>query len=200
MKEAAIDIDNGGCCWAGAAQIQLFTDSANDSTLMFVPADTAAYVWRRVLAVGEAGLVRAGGYFAMDALRIERGIPHFGREATPATQVAHIVGARQLLHISESQAGRPVRHAGRMLVAFSSPPVSSCFGAHESILQNGRVVGEMTSRACLPGWTQTLSLGLLPAASGSLTSLQLAADGGYWPLSVRSTIWQPEMRRRRSAS
>ncbi len=186
-----VEVGSRSGYWAGAAQIQVFTDFANDSTLTFVPADTAAYLWRRLLAVGEAGLVRAGGHLAMEALRIERGIPRFGQEATPATQVPDIVGARQVPHIFESQSGRSVRRTGRMLVAFSSPRLSSCFGGNESILQNGRVVGEMTSRACLPGWTQTLSLGRLPAGWGSLTSLQLAADGGYWPLSVRSTIWQP---------
>jgi glycine cleavage system aminomethyltransferase T len=186
------DIGSGSCRWAGAAQIQVFTDLANASTLVLVPADTAAYVWRRMLTVGDAGLVRVGGHLAMEALRIERGIPRFGREATPATHATDIVGARQLLNISESNAGRTLRRPGRRLVAFSSPPVSFCFGVDESILQNGRVVGEITSRACLPGWVETLSLGLLPAACESLTSLQFAADGRHWPLSVRSTVWQPD--------
>jgi hypothetical protein len=78
-----------------------------------------------------------------------------------------------------------------MLVAFSSPAVTPCFGGREAILQHGRVVGEITSRVCLAGWSETLSLGLLPAACGSLASLHLAADGRQWPLSVRPTVWQP---------
>jgi hypothetical protein len=136
--------------------------------------------------------VRAGGHLATEALRIERGIPRFGLEATPATYVADIVGARQSLDGCEFEAGRSVRRPARMLVAFSSPPLSSCFGAHEAILQNGGVVGEITSRVCLTGWAETLSLGLLPAMGALPTSLQLAADGRRWPLSVRSTVWQPE--------
>jgi sarcosine dehydrogenase len=187
-----LNFDSGARRWAGAAHIQLFTDPANASTLIFVPADAATYVWRRLLAVGETGLVRIGGHFAMEALRIARGIPRFGQDATPAMRVADIVGARQIPHLSQSATAKPVRRAGPMLVAFSSPPVSSCFGTHEGILHDGRVVGEITSRACLAGWTQTLSLGRLPAECASLASLQLAADGRQWPLSVRSTDWQAE--------
>jgi glycine/D-amino acid oxidase-like deaminating enzyme/glycine cleavage system aminomethyltransferase T len=188
----AVTIDSGDRRWAGAVYLQLFTDPANASTLIFVPADTATYVWRQLLAVGETGLVRIGGHFAMEALRIARGIPRFGQEATPATRVADIVGARQIVAGSKSAAAKPVRRTGRLLVAFSSPPVGSCFGTHEGILKDGRVIGEITSRACLAGWPQTLSLGLLPAECASLASLQLAADGRHWPLSVRSTDWQAE--------
>jgi 4-methylaminobutanoate oxidase (formaldehyde-forming) len=183
------NIGGGTCRWAGAAHIHLFTDPANASTLIFVPADIATHVWRQLLAVGETGLVRIGGHFAMEALRIARGVPRFGQEVTPATRVGDIVGARQISDVSKSAAAKPARHTGRQLMAFSSPPVSSCFGTHEGILQNGCVVGEITSRACLVGWAHTLSLGLLPAECGSLASLQLAADGRHWPLSVRSTDW-----------
>jgi len=168
--------------WAGAAQIQMFTDVANASTLIFVPADTALYVWQRLLTVGEADRVRVGGHYAMEALRIERGIPRFGHEATPATRVADIVGARQ--------AQRPWGGARRRLVAFSSPPGTSSFGAHEAILHHGRVVGEITSRVCLAGWPQTLSLGLFPASCESLVALEMAANGRMWPLSKRTTVWE----------
>jgi 4-methylaminobutanoate oxidase (formaldehyde-forming) len=186
------DIGSGKAHWAGAAQVQLFADAANASTLILVPADTATYVWQRLLTVGEAAGVRVGGHLAMEALRIARGIPRFGQEATPAARVADIVGARQLVPLSNSaEAANPQQRVRRMLVAFSSPAATTCFGAREAILQHGRVVGEITSRVCLTGWPKTLSLGLLPAAYGSLTSLHLAADGRQWPLSVRSTVWQP---------
>ena len=186
------DVGGGKSHWAGAAAVQLFTDPANASTLILVPADTAIHVWQRLLTVGEAGMVRVGGHFAMEALRIARGIPRFGQEATPAARVADMVGARQLVPVSiTANAANPQQRAGRMLVAFSSPAVTPCFGGREAILQNGRVVGEITSRVCLAGWPETLSLGLLPTASGSLAPLHLAADGRRWPLSVRSTVWQP---------
>jgi 4-methylaminobutanoate oxidase (formaldehyde-forming) len=184
------EFGSGRSHWAGAVQVQLFTDPANDSTLILVPADAATYVWQRLLAVREAGGVRTGGHFATEALRIARGIPRFGQEATPAARVADVVGGRQLVAVT-ANAANPRQRARRMLVAFSSPAVSTCFGAREAILQHGRVVGEITSRACLAGWPETLSLGLLPAAYGSPASLHLAADGGQWPLSVRSTVWHP---------
>jgi 4-methylaminobutanoate oxidase (formaldehyde-forming) len=187
-EEDAKPADGDGWLWAGAARIRTCADPANAATLIFVPADMAAYVWRRLLAVGEAGPVRVGGHLATEALRIERGTPRFGLEATPAMSVADIVGARQSLDASESAA---VPRAGRMLVAFSSPAVGASFGAHESILQNGRVAGEITSRVCLPGWKQTLSLGLWAAARGLPASLQLSVDGRLWDLTVRSTAWQP---------
>jgi glycine/D-amino acid oxidase-like deaminating enzyme/glycine cleavage system aminomethyltransferase T len=169
--------------WAGAAPIQLFTDEANASTLIFVPADTAAYVWRRLLAAGEAHGLGVGGHLAMEACRIERGIPRFGREATPATRLTDIAGSRQQ---AAAQAGR----SARLLVAFSSPPSISCFGVNDSILLRGRVVGEITSRAYLAGWSATLSLGLLRADVESLNGLEMAADCRQSPLFVRKTAWQ----------
>ncbi len=179
-----------GWRWAGAAQVQLFTDSANDSTLVVVSADAATYVWRRLLASGAAaGPVRIAGHYAAEALRIVRGLPSFGREATAALRIADIVGARQTV----PAAARPARSARRRMVAFSSPAGTSCFGGREPILRHGRVIGEITSRACLAGWAHTLSLGLLPAACESLTSLELAADGRTWPLAARPTFWQPEL-------
>jgi glycine/D-amino acid oxidase-like deaminating enzyme/glycine cleavage system aminomethyltransferase T len=190
--DGPVNMDSDGRRWVGAAHIHLFTDPANASTLLFVPADTATYVWRQLLVVGETGLVRTGGHLAMEVLRIARGIPRFGQEATPATRVVDIVGARQICDVSKSAATKAARRTGRRLVAFSSPPVSSCFGIREGILRDGRVVGEITSRTCLEGWAQTLSLGLLPAECASLASLQLAADGRRWPLSLRSTDWQAE--------
>jgi hypothetical protein len=142
-----------------------------------VPADTAVYVWQRLLKAGEAHRLRIGGHYAMEALRIARGVPRFAQEVTLLTHVAEIFGSQQI--------------AGRVPVAFSSPPGTSCFGAHEAILQHARVVGEITSRACLAGWPETLSLGVLSAACESLTSLQMVANGRQWPLSARAPLWQP---------
>jgi glycine/D-amino acid oxidase-like deaminating enzyme/glycine cleavage system aminomethyltransferase T len=178
-----LDIGTRATHWAGAAPIRLFTDAANASTLIFVPADTAAYVWQRLLGLGNAHGLGLGGHLVMEALRIERGIPRFGHEATPATRVTDIVGSRQ-------RAVAQPRHAARALVAFSSPPSTSCFGVNESILLHGRVVGEITSRACLKGWPATLSLGLLRADVESSNGLEMAADCRRWPLSIRTTAWR----------
>ncbi len=168
--------------WVGAARIQVHSDPVHASTLLFVPADYAVYVWRHLLGAA-GGAVRVGGHYAQEALRIARGIPRFGQEATPATRVVDVVGSRQSV-----PARRP---SGRLLTALAGPAGLPGFATHESILHEGKVIAHATSRAWLPGWPQMLALTVLPTDRGPLVGIELAAAGKRWPLSRRATVWQP---------
>jgi glycine/D-amino acid oxidase-like deaminating enzyme len=149
---------------AHTAHTALMHDPAHDSYLLTAAAGAAAQAWSALLG-GAPGAARAGGHFAQEALRIAHGIPRFGREATPFMR------------------------GPATLAAFSSPVGLPGFGARESIVAGDEIVGELTSRAGLPGWPATLSLALVHAGAAATPHLEFFAGGRRWPLAPRSTRW-----------
>jgi glycine/D-amino acid oxidase-like deaminating enzyme/glycine cleavage system aminomethyltransferase T len=180
------------CHWAGAVPARVIADPTHDSTLVLVPADGAVHFWTRLLEVGGSCGLCAGGHLAQEALRIARGVPRFGLEATPGTLASEILARPSTSNLDAPTAvpkAAPVGHLSRRLAAFSTTPGLLGFGAHETIVQNGQVVGEMTSRVCLPEWPQTLLLALLRTDLPSAGPLELVAAGQRWPLMPRPTAW-----------
>jgi glycine/D-amino acid oxidase-like deaminating enzyme/glycine cleavage system aminomethyltransferase T len=180
-------------CWAGAVQIRVIADPIHASALLLLPADVAVYVWRRLLSTGTHGGLRVGGHYAQEALRIARGIPRFGQEATLGTRVAEILGPDPEAcsgAIAAATHVAPIHRTPRMFAAFSSPARLPGFGSRDSIIHGDRTVGEVTSRVWLPGWAETLLLAHLNAEPPSLASLEMVADGRRWPLLPRRTTWQ----------
>jgi glycine/D-amino acid oxidase-like deaminating enzyme/glycine cleavage system aminomethyltransferase T len=175
--------------WVGAIELRVREDRASDSTLLLMPSEGAAYVWRRLLAAGPAHGLRVGGHFAQEALRILRGIPAFGQEATPARLLCELGITPRDATEGFTQSPAPRNHATRVLAAFSSPMAVRGFGAREVVLLRDRVVGELTSRAWMPGWPATLALALLDPALWHGETLELVADGHRWPLVPRTTPW-----------
>ena len=174
----------------GAVPLRIFEDPAFDSTLLLVPCDGASYVWRKLLASGTAVGLRVGGHFAQEAHRIDRGIPAFGREATPNRLATELGGG--FARASDGRrpaAAVPATHRPRRLAAFSIPIPASGFGGREVILQDGRAVGELTSRVRLPGWPVALALGLIDATRWRYDAAEVVADGRRWPLLPRTTAW-----------
>jgi glycine cleavage system aminomethyltransferase T len=181
-------------------EMHTFNDGVTDSTLILVPSVSAASLWQHLLRVGNRFGARLGGHFAQEALRIRRGVPGFGFEATPARQAAEIglggFGANPTL-------AAPRTHARRTLVAFESPMPYQEFGSREVVLHRGTVVGELTSRVRLPGWPMTLALGLLDPrrwqGGASDAELQTVAGGKRWPLTMRDTAWTTHIAARTGA-
>lgn len=177
-------------CWIGAVSVTVRDDPANDSTLLITPSAGASHLWQRLLAVGEAFGLRVGGHWAQEAVRIQRGIPGFGREATPNRLAAELGG--QMLAASTAQGARanPAgTHRKRVLRAFSTPVPSLGFGSQEVVLQKGRTVGELTSRVRLAGWPSALVLALLDPDSWNGNAVETVAAGRRWPLVPRPTPW-----------
>ncbi len=170
--------------------LKTFQDMVNDSTLLLAPSAEADELWQKLLGVGGRFGMRAGGYQAQEALRILRGIPGFGFEATPARQ-AHEVGCG----VGRAPASRqiPRTHAPRKLAAFESPMPYQEFGSREVVICRGAVVGELTSRVRLSGWPGTLALGLLDPQRWQpgmgVAELETVAGGKRWPLALRETAW-----------
>ena len=167
----------------GTIVVRLREDAMADTTLLLVPCDDAVNVWRRLIDAGRLHGLRVGGHFAQEAIRISRGIPSFGREATPARLMGEL-GADP----STTATARPTL-APRVLAAFSSSLQLTGFGSREVILARDRVVGELTSRVRLPGWPATLALALLNPAVWHGEAVDLVADGRRSPLVARTTPW-----------
>jgi hypothetical protein len=138
--------------------------------------------------------LKVGGHWAQEAVRIQRGIPGFGREATPNRLVAELGGqmlaASAAARANVSPAGT---HRKRVLRAFSSPIPLVGFGAQEVVLQKGRTVGELTSRVRLAGWSSALVLALLDPESWNGNSVETVAAGRRWPLVPRPTAWSARL-------
>jgi glycine cleavage system aminomethyltransferase T len=179
-------------CWVEAHE-----HAMNDSVVLIIPSEFAGYVWRRLLPLSRELGGRLGGHFAEEALRIERGIPAFGREVSPATLLSELWtddGIRDDADACDSGSASaqasassavPRTHRARVIAAFSCPMSSIGFGAHDVILEAGRTVGELTSRLRLPGWPATFALGLLDRERWKGGALSAVADGAIWPLEQR---------------
>ncbi|HVW67798.1 MAG TPA: FAD-dependent oxidoreductase, partial [Steroidobacteraceae bacterium] len=181
----------GGIAGAGGLESLSSEDAVNDSTILLVPADAVAAVWRCLIEVGRSLGLRLGGHFAQEALRIARGVPGFGREATPARLVTEL-GSVLLIPLPREpaqSAAVPRTHRSRQLVAFSSPMDLLGFGGQEVVLQNGVPVGELTSRARLPGWPATLALALVDPSGWTGGPVETVAGGQRWVLTPRATAW-----------
>ena len=180
--------------WIGAVSVTVRDDPANDSTLLITPGGGAAHLWQNLLSVGKAFGMRVGGHWAQEALRIQRGIPGFGREATPNRLAAELGGqmlaASAAARATLSPAGN---HRKRVLRAFSSPIPLMGFGSQEVVLQKGRTVGELTSRVRLAGWPSALVLALLDPDSWNGNAVETVAAGRRWSLIPRPTPWSARL-------
>jgi glycine/D-amino acid oxidase-like deaminating enzyme len=186
---------------AAGCGVEAHEDAVSDSVVLTVPSEFAAYVWRRLIPLCADLGGRLGGHFAEEALRIARAIPAFGREISPATLIAemgadgetHGDGRARTPDIAPppgiARAAVPRTHRARVIAAFSCPMASIGFGAHDVILEAGRTVGELTSRVRLPGWPDTLVLGLLDRERWNRGALSAVADGTVWPLEPRRMGW-----------
>ncbi len=173
-------------CWIGAVPVTVREDEVNARTVLIAAADGALQVWQCLIAVGKAFGLRVGGHFAQQVIRIARGVPGFGREATAARLVRELMPN---LPAAPAAADPPRTHRKRVLAAFSSPIPLLGFGSQEVILHDGRAVGELTSRVRLAGWPATLALGLLDPDSWSGEAVETVAGGRRWPLIPRATAW-----------
>jgi glycine/D-amino acid oxidase-like deaminating enzyme/glycine cleavage system aminomethyltransferase T len=168
---------------ADGHDVRIVADATGDTDLLLLPSDGAAHLWQQLWLSGARFGLRCGGHLAQEALRVRRGVPGFGSEATPARQ-AHELG------LAESRPTAPRTHTPRRLVALASPMPYHEFGSREIVIQAGEVVGELTSRVRLPGWPETLALALIdPHRWQEGSALETVAGGKSWPLVPRASTW-----------
>jgi 4-methylaminobutanoate oxidase (formaldehyde-forming) len=179
--------------WVGAIRVRIVVDPRHASTLLIAPADGAVYVLKRLMAVGAGFGLRLGGFYAQEAKRIELGIPRFAQDVTPFDQVSSIFGHQSGLagkRVGASRRGPPSLNEPRMLVGIAASGVVSGFGTYEAVVVGDRVVGELTSRAWIPGWPETLGRAVVCREEVTSPSLAFVAHGKRWPLRRRPTRWE----------
>ena len=175
--------------WVGSVPVAVCEDPVCDTTLAIIPANGAVHVWRRLLDLGETSGLRVGGHFAEEAIRIRRGVPGFGREATPARLIRQLTSPGSGLVSPSKFRAAPRTHKDCILAAFSSPLPLHGFGGREVVLRGERTAGELTSRVRLPDWPSTLALALMDPHEWHGEPVELVADGARWPLTPRTTDW-----------
>lgn len=174
---AAVGDDAGATAYTGSrSPVSHFEDPLADSILLLVRVDRAIEVWESLLSIGSMLGLRAGGFFAEEALRVARGLPRFGRELTPGVRVRNVF----------PESSKPPQANDRTLVALSSGALVAGFGSEEPVLHGQRIVGRVSSRVGLPNSSETLLLALLSDDSG-LTDLKVQIHGNQIPVALRTS-------------
>ena len=152
---------------------------------LIVPAECAAGVYDDLFEAGrEAGLLDAG-YYALEAMRIEKGYRAWGRELTPditpyeaglgfavkLDKPGGFIGREALV---EARAGRPLRRRIVQLTVDDPEPV---LWGGELVLRDGKPVGELRSAAY--GHTLGRSVGLALIENDDGVGADFIRDGRF---------------------
>jgi 4-methylaminobutanoate oxidase (formaldehyde-forming) len=154
---------------------------------LYVPADLAAGVYDALFRVGASMGVRPAGYYAIEAMRLEKGYRAFGRELTTDTGpvTAGLTFACKLggdvdfigrAAVEQARAATPARRIVSFVVG---DPASLPWGG-ELLLRDGIPAGHVTSGA----WGATLGSGVGLALVGD------RAERAAAPTWIRSGDWE----------
>ena len=125
---------------------------------LYVPTEFAVGVYEDLMAAGERFGVARGGYYAIDALRLEKGYRAFGRELTPSenpveagllftcklgTDIAFL--GREAVEKAKAEGPR------KKLVSFAVQSSEPMLWGGELVLRDGAVAGQVTAAA----WGET---------------------------------------------
>jgi heterotetrameric sarcosine oxidase gamma subunit len=150
---------------------------------LYVPAEFAVGVYEDLMRVGAALGVARGGYYAIEALRLEKGYRAFGRELTPddnpveagllfACKLKTDIGflGRDAVEHAKSQGPR------RKLIGFAVDDPDAMLWGGELILRDGARAGQVTSAAWAATSGSCVGLGYARAADAGLDSEPITAD------------------------
>ena len=141
---------------------------------LYAPAESLPVLYDQLVAAGAELGLRHAGYFALDGLRAEKGYVHWGADVGPADtpleaglELHGRDGQARRLHRPRGAARRPAPRRRLVPLLLADPEPLLYHG--ESVLQDGRIVGRVTSGAY--GHTLGAAVGLAaidgePAASG----------------------------------
>jgi len=115
---------------------------------LYCPAEYGAALWRALWAAGEPHGLAAGGYRAIDALRLEKGYRVWGADITP-DETPHEAGLSFCVREDKEFVGAPaLRERGaptRRLVCLTLDDPRSVALGNEPVAVDGAVVGRVTS-------------------------------------------------------
>lgn len=172
--------------------------TGEDGFELYVPADAAAGLWRRLLAEGsDAGLVPAG-LACRDSLRLEAGMPLYGNELDRTT-TPHDAGLGRVVKLDKVDAdGAPLEFVGRgplaaragaeparILVGLQGLGRRAARHGYPVTTPDGTVVGEVTSGAPSPTLGHPIAMAYVtPEVSAVGTDLAVDVRGRSEPVRV----------------
>lgn len=157
---------------------------------LYVPVDQAAAVYDALFDHGQTFGVVPAGYYAIEAMRLEKGYRAFGRELTPdltpveagLTFACKLSGTSDFVGRSAVEQRRATGPA-RRIVSFTANEPDAYFWGGELVLRDGVPAGQVTSAA-------------FGAAVGASVGLALVGDrssGGAERDWVSSGTWQADL-------
>jgi glycine cleavage system aminomethyltransferase T len=160
---------------AGPARVRLLRvdGAAEPGFELFVPVESALALYEALLEAGADLGLRHAGWRAIDALRLERGHPAWGRDVGPEEtpleaglerwvafdKPGGFVGREALL---ARRGGRPTRR----LVLFTLAELGVLLLGNEPVYRDGRLVGGTTSGALGHGVGRPIAFGYVRAPGG----------------------------------
>ncbi len=176
---------------------------------LYCPAEYGATLWELLWAAGQDFQIVAGGYRAIDSLRLEKGYRVWGSDITPDTtpdetglafavktgKAGGFLGRDALLRARDS--GPPTR-ALRCLVL--DDPQSVCLG-NEPVRAGGEPLGRITSGGVGYRVGKSIAYALLPAEVGVGDLVQVGVFGEWVDATVTAEpLYDPAGDRIRSAT
>ncbi|GAB3057727.1 FAD-dependent oxidoreductase [Intrasporangium mesophilum] len=157
---------------------------------LYVPTDLAAGVYDALLRAGASLGVRPAGYYAIEAMRLEKGYRAFGRELTTETGpvsagltfACKLAGDVDFLGRAAVERARATTPARRVVSFVVEDPAAYPWGG-ELVLRDGVPAGHVTSAA----WGATLGAGVGLALVGDRAEREAPAG---W---VRSGDWEVDV-------
>ncbi len=165
---------------------------------LYVPPARAGEVWDALIAVGD---VTPAGYYALDALRIEKGYRAWGRELTPQdTPLEAGLGFTVKLDKPdfigrEALLAQRERGVARHLLLFALDDPEAVAWGDEPVYRDDRLVGTLTSAAHGHTVGRPVGMGYVECAPGAPVDTLLSGDyavdvaGVRIPASVSLRAW-----------
>lgn len=158
--------------------------TGEDGFELLVDAADAAALWDDVIAVGEAhGLVPAG-LAARDSLRLEAGMPLYGNELSRDIHPAQAGLGRVVVADKEDFVGKDATAPAdaRVLIGLTAEGRRAGRAGYPVVLEDGTVVGEITSGALSPTLGHPIAMAYVdPASAEEGTALFLDVRGTRIP-------------------
>ncbi|WP_448071677.1 glycine cleavage system aminomethyltransferase GcvT [Georgenia yuyongxinii] len=180
--------------------------TGEDGFELFLPNAGAPALWAALLEAGAGrGLVPAG-LAARDSLRLEAGMPLYGNELSRdvdpfSAGLGGVVALTKERFVGRDalEAARERREAGRGRVLVGLRGLGKRAGrAHQAVLVEGEVVGELTSGVPSPTLGHPVALGFVDAAHSAVgTAVSVDVRGTAQPFEV---VELPFYRRPRSGA
>jgi 4-methylaminobutanoate oxidase (formaldehyde-forming) len=166
---------------------------------LHIPTEFAAHVYETLLAAGEAHGIRDVGYRAIESLRLEKGYVYWSADVTPDyTPYEAGLGFRVHLKSKGDFLGRAAlekqKAAGiaRKLCTFTVDQAMPVFGG-ETILQDGKVVGLVSSAGYATTLGKTVLYGYLPKEIFDAEVFDIEAFGEHYRASrVEGPLYDPD--------